>query len=239
MAGNIFEPNARDAITDPATGAFTEIGRILLRNLAAAVGALAPINAAYWVSQANPTLSAEQNLAALASGYLKIAVAIGIATPSTVTTIPQADVTGLVAALAAVPTLPITEANVTGLVADLAALAAAIALKRALIPRVTGGASSATPTPNADTTDLYHLTAQAAAAAFGNPTGTPVNGQLLTIRIKDDGTARALTWDTAYVAGGAALPTTTVLSKILTLGFIYNTDNALNAWQLVTAAQEV
>lgn len=107
-----------------------------------------------------------------------------------------------------------------------------------VVPRVNGTTSSATPTPNADTTDLYALTAQAAAAAFGAPTGTPVNGQKLLIRIKDNGTARALTWDAAYVAGGTALPSTTVISKILTIGFIYNTDNSLNKWQCVGSQQE-
>ena len=225
-------PNARDPIVDAATGQLTEVWRTFIRLLASQVGALAPITAHYWTSTSDPTLSNEQNLGALASGYLKLVVAIGIATPSTVATIPQADVTGLVAALATIPALPITEANVIGLVANLAA-------RRLLVPRVTGAASSATPTPNADTTDLYSLTAQAAAAAFVNPTGTPVNGQDLRIRIKDNGTARALTWGTAYVAGGVALPATTVLSKIVTLGFLYNTDNGLNKWQLIASAQEV
>jgi hypothetical protein len=125
----------------------------------------------------------------------------------------------------------IAESAVTNLVADLAA-------KAPLVPRVTGTTSSATPTPNADTTDLYSLTAQAAAAAFANPTGTPVNGQKLLIRIKDNATARALTWGTAYVAGGVALPSTTVISKILTIGLIYSTDNTLNKWQCVAVAQE-
>lgn len=199
-------------IIDTVTGQVTEIGRRYLRTIGNAVGALAPVDAAYWVSGPAATLTAEQNLGSLASGYLKLAVAVGIAVPSTVVTIPLADVTGLVAALAAL---------------------------RSFVPRVTGAASSATPTPNADTTDLYSLTAQAAAAAFVNPTGAPVNGQLLQIRIKDNGTARALTWGTAYVAGGTALPATTVLSKILTLDFVFNTDNALNKWQLLRAAQEV
>jgi hypothetical protein len=107
-----------------------------------------------------------------------------------------------------------------------------------IAPRVASTASSATPTPNADTTDLYDLTALTEAAAFGAPTGTPVNAQKLIIRIKDNGTARALTWDAAYVAGGITLPTTTVLSKILTLGFMYNTANSLNKWMLIASAQE-
>jgi hypothetical protein len=106
------------------------------------------------------------------------------------------------------------------------------------VPRVNGTTSSATPTPNADTTDLYNLTALAAAAAFVTPTGTPANGQKLIVRIKDNGTARALTWDAGYAAGGVALPTTTVISKILHIGLIYNTDNALNKWMCVATSQE-
>ena len=58
------------------------------------------------------------------------------------------------------------------------------------------------------------------------------------IRIKDDGTGRAITFGTDYVAGGVALPTTTIASKILTLGFVYNTANSLNKWQLVASSQE-
>jgi hypothetical protein len=87
-------------IIDTVTGSVTEIGRIFLRTLAAAVNGLAPIDAAYWTSRPAGILTAEVNLGALASGYLKIATAVGIATPTTVPTIPVADVTGLTAALA-------------------------------------------------------------------------------------------------------------------------------------------
>ena len=58
---------------------------------------------------------------------------------------------------------------------------------------------------------------------FNNPGGTPVAGQKLIIRIKDDGTARALTYDTEFRAStDLALPTTTVLGKTLYMGFIWN-----------------
>jgi hypothetical protein len=107
-----------------------------------------------------------------------------------------------------------------------------------LPPRVVRIVSSPTPAPSADTTDLYAISALTTPAAFALPAGTPVNGQKLIIRIKDDGTARGLTWDAGYVAGGVALPTTTVAGKILHLGWIYNTDNALNKWMLVASAQE-
>jgi Collagen triple helix repeat (20 copies) len=51
-------------------------------------------DAEYWVSTAHADLTAERNLGALASGYVKSSVAAGVSTPSTVATIPIADVTG-------------------------------------------------------------------------------------------------------------------------------------------------
>jgi len=84
-------------------------------------------------------------------------------------------------------------------------------------------ASSATPTPNSDITDIYTITALAEAATFGAPTGTPTQGQGLLIRIKDNGTARAISWNAIYRAGtDIAKPTTTVISKTLYVGLIYN-----------------
>lgn len=100
------------------------------------------------------------------------------------------------------------------------------------LPRVTSVASSATPAPSATTDDVYELTALAAAAAFSAPAGTPADQQKLLIRIKDNGTARALTWNAIYRAGtDIPLPSTTVLSKTMYLGFIYN--SADSKWDLV------
>lgn len=104
------------------------------------------------------------------------------------------------------------------------------------LPRVASTASSGTPTPNADTTDEYILTALAAAATFGAPSGTPKQGQKLIIRIKDNGTPRALGWNAAYRALGVALPTTTVTSKTLYVGFVYNETDA--KWDCVAKSQE-
>ena len=42
--------------------------------------------------------------------------------------------------------------------------------------------------------------------------GTPTNFQKLIIRIKDNGTAQAITWGDSFEAKGVALPTTTVIS---------------------------
>jgi hypothetical protein len=108
----------------------------------------------------------------------------------------------------------------------------------AAIRRVVAITSSSTPTPDADVTDLYDVTALAAAPTMGAPTGTPYNGQLLMFQFKDNATPRALAWNAAYVAGGVALPTTTVTSKILTVGFMYTTANSLNKWRCIASAQE-
>ena len=98
-------------------------------------------------------------------------------------------------------------------------------------------ASNATPTPATDSYDIHVITALAAAAAFAAPTGTPTQGQKLIIRVKDNGTARALTYNAIYRAVGATLPTTTVISKTVYLGVIYNSTDT--KWDLVAVSQEV
>jgi len=99
-------------------------------------------------------------------------------------------------------------------------------------------ASHATPTINTDTTDIFTITALAAAitSMTTNLSGTPVNGQKLIIRIKDDGTARAITWGASFASRGATLPTTTVLSKTQYSGFIYN--STASTWDLVATSNE-
>lgn len=106
-------------------------------------------------------------------------------------------------------------------------------------PRTNTVASSATPSINTDTTDIFTITALAAAitSMTTNLSGTPVNGQKLIIRIKDDGTARAITWGASFVARGATLPTTTVISKYLYIGFIYNSTASI--WDCVAVNQEI
>lgn len=102
--------------------------------------------------------------------------------------------------------------------------------------RETTTASSATVTPSWDTDDIITITAQAAGLTLANPTGTPVQGQKLIVRIKDNGGAQTISYGTQYRVMGNALPSTTVISKTLYLGFIWNnTDTKLD---LVAVAQE-
>lgn len=101
---------------------------------------------------------------------------------------------------------------------------AAISAKRDKNPVIQAVASSATVTP-AFGEDLVKVTAQAAGLNLANWSGTAIPGWGLVIRIKDDGTARAITYGTKYRAMATALPTTTVSGKTLYLSFIYNSDD--------------
>jgi len=105
--------------------------------------------------------------------------------------------------------------------------------------RITTITSNANPTINTDNCDFVTITAQAEAIASmtTNLSGTPTNFQKLIIRIKDNGTARAITWGASFEAKGIALPTTTVLSKVLTVGFLY--DTVTSKWGCVAALNEV
>ncbi len=92
--------------------------------------------------------------------------------------------------------------------------------------------SSATPTPVSDTTDVFTVTALALGATFGAPTGTPIGGQKLIIRIKDNAISQTLAWNAIYRAStDLALPTATVISKTMYLGFMYNSTDS--KWDLL------
>ena len=104
--------------------------------------------------------------------------------------------------------------------------------------RVTTITSHATPTVNTDNCDCVTITALAAAitSMTTNLSGTPTNFQTLIFRILDNGTARAITWGAKFEARGFDLPTTTTISKLLTVGFIYDTVD--NIWGCVAVSEE-
>ena len=92
--------------------------------------------------------------------------------------------------------------------------------------------SDAAPTPNSDTTDIYTVTALAVGATFGAPLGTPVDGQKLLFRIKDNGGPQVLAWDAAYREGlDVALPLITVAGMTMYCSFVYN--DADSVWDFV------
>jgi hypothetical protein len=94
--------------------------------------------------------------------------------------------------------------------------------------------SSATPTINTDNVDFYSLTAQAAdiTSFTTNLSGTPTEGQTLWIAITGTA-ARAITWGASFEASTIALPTTTVTTNRLDVGFVWNTVSS--KWRCVAA----
>ena len=56
------------------------------------------------------------------------------------------------------------------------------------------------------------------------------------IRIKDNGTARGIVFGSNYRGIGITLPSTTVLSKTLYLGIIYNSTDA--KWDIIGLNQQ-
>jgi|SRR6478609_945501 len=101
------------------------------------------------------------------------------------------------------------------------------------LPRVTSTTSTATPSIDASLYDQYEITALATAITSVTVTN-PTHGQRLTIRIKDNFTARAIAWGSSFQASGVlALPTTTVLGRQHTFGFMY--DSGVSKWVIVAS----
>lgn len=221
------------SVTGLGTNVATFLATPSSANLAAAVtdetgsGAL--------VFATSPTLVTPVLGVATATSINKVA----LTAPATSATLTLADGSTLATSGANSITLTSTGAtNVTlPTTGTLATLAGSETLtNKRVTKRVTTITSSATPTVNTDNCDCVDITALAAAitSMTTNLSGTPTNFQSLIFRIKDDGTARAITWGASFAANGVALPTTTVISKLLTVGFIWNGS----VWGCVASAQE-
>jgi len=107
-------------------------------------------------------------------------------------------------------------------------------------PRVvTASATSGSLTPNGDTTDVYNAMGLTGAITLNAPSGTPVDGQKLIIRLEDNGTGRGITWTTssgAFRAVGVTLPTTTTASKVSYIGCVYNSTDVF--WDIIAVATQ-
>lgn len=107
-------------------------------------------------------------------------------------------------------------------------------LQARIDPRIGSTTSSATPTINTDNVDMYGLTAQAVdiTSFTTNLSGTPANGDKLWIYVVGTA-ARAITWGSKFEAGPVALPTTTVTTQRLDVGFIWNSVSS--KWRCVAS----
>jgi hypothetical protein len=181
-----------------AAGAAGAVGATGPTGVTGATGPTGPVLDAHYVTtQAEAGLSNEFSLGTLTSGLLKHSVAASVSTPAT--------------AVAGTDYVDLTTAST---------------LTNKRITKRTGTtASSATPAINTDNVDVFYITALAVAitSMSSSLSGTPTEGQSLLIWIKDNGTARAITWGASFQAStDLALPLTTTLGKYLYCAFIWN-----------------
>ena len=105
-------------------------------------------------------------------------------------------------------------------------------------PRSITTTSTATLTPDVSADDFFTVTAQAATITIANPTGTPVDGQKIIVRIKDNGSARTIQYGNQFRGStDLALPTTTTVTKTIYLGFVYN--SADTKWDLIAKLDNI
>lgn len=104
-------------------------------------------------------------------------------------------------------------------------------------PRVISTADASSITPNVAVADQYNITALAQALTINAPEGVPVDGNKLTIRLLDNGTNRALTWNSTYTVIGTVLPTSTTANKMSYIGCIYNSTDS--RWDVIAVTTQV
>lgn len=104
-----------------------------------------------------------------------------------------------------------------------------LALKANINPRVYSVASSATPTINVDSYDVFKITAAAAAitSMTSGLSGTLADGRTILIYFTDNGVARTITWGASYTTKYATLPTTTIVGKTCVAVLVYNSATSL------------
>lgn len=104
--------------------------------------------------------------------------------------------------------------------------------------RVLSLGSGATPTINTDSYDMVVLSGLATAitSMTTNLSGTPVQGDTIIFRFKDDGTSRAITHGASFASRGATLLTSTTSGKYSYEGFIWN--SVASTWDCVAAITE-
>lgn len=90
-----------------------------------------------------------------------------------------------------------------------------------VVPILRRGVNAATISPTLDC-QIFAMDSLAQNTTIGAPTGTPADGQGIMLRIKDNGTAKALAWNAVYKGVGVTLPTSTTAGKMMYVFFRRN-----------------
>ena len=96
--------------------------------------------------------------------------------------------------------------------------------------------SAASVAPNPAVDFGTHITALSESITINNPVAYTNDGANYILRIKDNGTARAISWGSDYRTVSTTLPTTTVAGKLMYVGIFANA--AESKMDVVVIAQE-
>jgi len=103
--------------------------------------------------------------------------------------------------------------------------------------RVVSNSSLANLIIDSSETDQSNILSQSQSLTIDAPTGAPVEGRKLIIRITDNGTNRALTWNAIFEVIGVTLPTTTTANKTIYIGLIYNSQTS--KWNVLAVKEQI
>lgn len=107
--------------------------------------------------------------------------------------------------------------------------------KESSAPRVNLITTATSVTPDTTNHDVIAVTALASALTINMPAGSPANCQAILFRIKDNGTARGLTWNGVYRGIGVTIPNATVASKTLYVACRYNAQET--KWDVLSVGR--
>jgi hypothetical protein len=103
--------------------------------------------------------------------------------------------------------------------------------------RVSTATTSGSISPNIGTNDAFERSAQTVTLTINAPSGTPVDGQRIRFRIKDNGVSRTLTWNAVYLSTFATVPGSTTAGKWHLVEFEYNATAA--QWHCIRALTQL
>lgn len=87
-----------------------------------------------------------------------------------------------------------------------------------------------------DSVGEYVLSELAEAVTFNEPSGDPYDGQPLVVAIKDDGTARGITFNSTYFTWITTQVTSTIANKWVYIGLKYRLADL--KWHIVAVRQQ-
>lgn len=105
-----------------------------------------------------------------------------------------------------------------------------------LAPRVTSSTTATTLTVSCDTTDEAEVTALDSNLTIDAPTGTPYDGKILLYLIKDNGTSRTITLNSAFVDLFGSMFTSTTVNKASS--FLARWKASRSKWEILASGTE-